>query len=154
MMLSFRSRPQALPLVWLASTATLLFSGCGTGSGPPRAPVQGTVSIGGAPLHSGFLRFVPINGTEGPIVVAEVSDGTYSLASSAGPVVGMHRVEVEETNFLGFDLADESAFQLARHQKMPLPKSSVPPKYRRNSPLRATIPAEGLEDLHFRLGAR
>ncbi len=77
---------------------------------------------------------------------------TTTLTEANGPVVGTHRVEVEATEFLGFDPGDETAFHaaLARNGGK-LPHSPVAASYGRRSKLTADITAEGATELNFML---
>ena len=126
--------------------------GCGA-DGPARAPVSGSVTVGGEPLKSGVIRFVPAGETKGPATAATVSDGRYELPASDGPLVGMHRIEVEGLDHFGFALDDEAAFtrHALRHRGR-LPPNPVPAVYRGGrSPLSAEVPPEGRDDLNFSL---
>jgi len=79
--------PLALLLLCLAT------SGCGSGS---RAPVEGTVSLDGAPVDGGFIIFAPTDYREGQVkaVTAEIKGGKYSLDAAHGPVPGTYRVQI------------------------------------------------------------
>jgi hypothetical protein len=131
--LSLRTK-LAAPLLVLP----LVAAGCGE-SGPPRAPIAGRVTIGGAPLAAGRILFLPQAPTEGPAASAMVVDGEYNLTESDGPVVGSHRVEVEADLPLGFALDDEAAFAKAKGK---LPRQPIPAKYNRQSTLTADVKPE------------
>lgn len=96
---SLRSRRSKLGLV---TPIVLLFSGlvigCGD-SGPPRAPVSGTVTLDGEPLKFGYVVLQPPAGVPNRSEIQ--SDGSYSIPSEtdvekglAGAVVGENRVSV------------------------------------------------------------
>ena len=138
--------------------ACLLFGGCGESADSlTRAPVSGTIFVSGRPLASGVVRFVPTGETEGPVTIATVNEGCFSLTDENGPVVGTYRVEIAATNFLGFDPgnqeAAEQAMRAARAGEKPLPRNPVPLRYRRDSPLMAEIPPQGINTLDFVIGA-
>jgi hypothetical protein len=116
----------------------LSLTGCGE-SGPPRAPIQGSVTIGGAPLKAGRILFVPQAPSEGPAVSARITDGQYTLDDSTGPVVGSNRVEVEADLPLKFAIDDEAAFAKAKGK---LPRQPVPPQFNRQSTLSVTVKAD------------
>lgn len=141
-----RSYQLIIPLFVVAA------AGCGADEGPQRASVSGAIFVAGRPLESGTVRFVPIDGTEGPMATGPIIGGYYDLNEQNGPVAGKHRVEIEATDFLGFDLGDETAFQaaLARNGGR-LPHSPVAASYGRRSKLTAEIPAEGATELNFML---
>ncbi|MGC1274571.1 MAG: hypothetical protein WBC44_12775 [Planctomycetaceae bacterium] len=138
----------------LAVAALTAAAGCESES-LPRASVSGVVYADGQELQSGVIRFVPINGTKGPIVTVPVAEGSFSLSAENGPVIGSHRVEVQATDFLGFDLGDQAAAEQAiRATAGRLPKSPVPAGYGERSPLTAEISPEGAEGLVFLLTSR
>ena len=89
-------------LVLLIGLASCHLLGCGAGApGPERASVSGTVTVDGTPLANGSVRFVPIEGTTGPVAGATVENGKYSVAHANGPVVGTNRVEIEGVRLTG-----------------------------------------------------
>jgi hypothetical protein len=112
-----------------ALTMALFLAGCGE-SGPPRAPIAGSVTIGGAPLKAGRILFLPQAPTEGPAVSARVVDGKYTLPDAEGPIVGNNRVEVEADLPIGFEFDDEAAFARTKGK---LPRQPIPPKFNRES---------------------
>jgi hypothetical protein len=65
-----------------ACLAFLMASGCSEEIGPERPPttrVEGTITIGGRPVTSGWVEFLPTEGTEGNLRTARISkDGTFS----------------------------------------------------------------------------
>ena len=139
--------------VVLGVAACLLLGGCGEEADSlVRAPVGGTIFVSGKPLASGIVRFVPIGETDGPMTIATVRDGCFSLVAEEGPVVGTHRIEIVATDFLGFDPGNQEAAERARKTSgNQLPRSPVPPRYRFNSPLMAEIPPQGDINLNFDL---
>jgi hypothetical protein len=72
----------------------IAFAGCGDG-GPERVVVAGRVTLNGAPVDNGFIRFFPIKGTAGPMWGAQITDGEYRADGKGGVPVGTHRVEIE-----------------------------------------------------------
>jgi hypothetical protein len=83
--------------VSLLSVAFVLLAfagGCGS-SGIERAVVAGKVTLDGQPVGQGFIRFFPIQGTEGPMWGAQIIDGNYRADGKGGVPVGTHRVEIE-----------------------------------------------------------
>lgn len=69
-------------------------AGCAGGSGPPRAAVQGEVTLDESPLKSGVIRFVPTGATKGPVALATIKEGRYDLSSWDGPALGDNAVEI------------------------------------------------------------
>lgn len=120
---------------WLRLLALMVVAGCGE-SGPPRAPIAGSVTVGGAPLKAGRILFLPQAPTEGPAASARIVDGQYTLPDDEGPIVGSHRVEVEADLPLSFEIDDEAAFAKAKGK---LPRQPIPPKFNRESTLSVDV---------------
>lgn len=111
-------------------TLMLTVFGCGSGAdGPERVPVSGQVSYGGLPIEDGKIRFVPIEGTEGPATLALIEQGKYTADHNGGVPVGTHRVEVEAyrpqegaqpvTEEMARDFADLEVGQVPQEQFLP-----------------------------------
>jgi hypothetical protein len=73
-------------------TVSAIF-GCGA-SGPPRVEISGLVTLNGKPLESGSIAFIPDAGVVGPMAGGEIKDGAYRIASTDGPTIGSHKVEI------------------------------------------------------------
>lgn len=134
-------------LFLLAVAAASLFGGCSQ-NGPQRAPIKGKITVGGAPLASGQILFVPQSPLEGPATSATVVNGEYTLPKAKGPIVGVNRVELQADLNLGFPIDDEQAF-VAR-QGAPLPRSPIPPGYNSLSTLTYEVKpdVENVFDFH------
>lgn len=138
----------------LAAVLTLLVAGCGAADGPQRVPIQGTVLLGGQPLECGMIRFIPMATTKGPAAVAIINEGAYQLSDEDGPVVGTHRVEIEATNFVGFDIDDEQAYAARVAKAGPrINKDPIPERYHRRSTLTVEIKADDDRTFDFDLKA-
>ena len=98
---SFRSTSSHIALLfWLAGA---LIAGCG-GSGPQRHEVSGSVTFAGEKIPEGSIAFVPIEGTKGPKVGANIQQGRYHIDRSGGPLAGRHRVEIVSVRKTGRQL--------------------------------------------------
>jgi hypothetical protein len=85
----------------LAVAAVVVGSGCSDGDFPV-APVTGVVTLDGAPLPGGQIRFAPVNANEAGLtgkagfgVIG--SDGAYELATFGeddGAIIGKHWVTI------------------------------------------------------------
>ena len=84
----------------LAVVAAICCGGC---SKPEldRAVVHGEVTYQGQAVPRGTLRFIPVDGTEGPPSGAAIQDGKYTAKALGGIPPGIHRVEI-----LGYQLLD------------------------------------------------
>jgi hypothetical protein len=69
--------------------------GCGQTSDLDKVVVRGTVTLDGQPIPNGELRFIPTNGTKGPISGGPIKDGAYVAQGRGGVPVGEHRVEIK-----------------------------------------------------------
>ncbi len=116
--------------------ALICSTGCGS-DGLARGPITGQVTIGGQPLASGRILFMPVAPNKGPTVSAPVIAGQYSLSRKEGPIAGQNRVEVEANLDLGFAIDDEAAF--AQRGGSPLPPNPVPAEFNRNSKLTVEV---------------
>jgi hypothetical protein len=90
-------RPSSASLGLLACLAFSMASGCSEELGPERpstARVEGTITVGGRPVTSGWIEFIPVEGTEGNLRTARISsDGSFSADR-----VPVGRVAVAFTN--------------------------------------------------------
>ncbi|BBO33622.1 hypothetical protein PLANPX_3234 [Lacipirellula parvula] len=82
----------ALVLIGLLHAVSAI--GCGK-HGTSNVVVRGDVSVGGEPVESGQIRFVPIDGNAGPIGIGDILAGRYEISARGGVPPGKHRVEVE-----------------------------------------------------------
>ena len=116
--------------VWLA--LTLVVVGCGKRDGIERVLVSGNVTFRGEPLEKGQIRFIPTDGTSGPITVEPIVDGYYTSEDVGGVPVGEHRVEI-----LGYDA--EVYAKAPKGPGSPAIPQLLPKKYNRESELKATL---------------
>lgn len=125
--------------------------------GPPRAAVNGIVSLDGEPLEAGVIRFIPQTDIPGPKVSVAITNGFFQLTELDGPVVGQHRIEIEgpAAGSLAFD--DEEALKqleqsrLKSGRKTQLEVVRIPLVYNQKSRLEATIVKGDPNDLTFDL---
>lgn len=147
----YQIRPAVAARLMALLTFAVLTAGCSQGEQFQRAPVDGYVSIDGAPLKAGSIRFIPAGDAQGPAAVATIDEGIYELPAESGPVVGPLRIEIEAINHFGFEVDDEAAYakQVAGGQKPP--QNPVPESFNRHSKIVIEFPAEGQSNLDFRL---
>ncbi|HUE69312.1 MAG TPA: hypothetical protein VMP01_00345 [Pirellulaceae bacterium] len=124
------------PLLLVCLSASL--TGCGE-SGPPRAAIEGEVTIGGQPLKAGRITFAPQAPTQGPATTLAIVAGRYQAERSHGPLVGLNLIQVEADPDLGFPLDDEQAF--AALGAMPAIWQPIQPEFNLNSQLTTEIRA-------------
>lgn len=132
----------------------VLLAGCGVSDddAPIRAAVEGTVTLDNQPLQEGIIRFVPTSGTTGPKTSVVVTDGRFSVDAENGPIVGIHRIEIESTDDGGFALDNEQALdQLHASGMRRIEVVQIPTQYNRNSTLTENVTAEGPNQFQFTL---
>lgn len=76
--------------------------GCSEPAASPLAPVNGTVTFRGTPLHGGLIVFTPDedSGVHGSCATGTIgADGRYALTTDGvpGAVVGKHKVTIAGT---------------------------------------------------------
>lgn len=76
----------------ILAAATL---GCGQSSDLDKVVVRGMVTLDGQPIPNGEVRFIPTNGTKGPVSGGPIKDGAYMAQGRGGVPVGEHRVEIK-----------------------------------------------------------
>src|SRR4051794_20308380 len=72
----------------------LTLAGCSSGDGLDRQPVAGSVTLDGAPLPKGTIRFTPTSNEAGTDTSAEISGGKYAFTKQTGPVAGNYSVSI------------------------------------------------------------
>jgi len=120
--------------LFLLSLAVLLttIAGCGR-DGLHQTIVRGQVTFAGRPVEEGQIRFVPQEGTAGPLSFAEIRQGEYFCDYQGGVPVGSHRVEI-----VAFDPNDPSP----GGPGVPPPEQLLPPQYNRQSQLTLQVTDE------------
>ena len=109
-------------------------AGCGRSAGEGRILVAGHVHFDGQPVAVGQIRFIPAEGTSGPITVTAIKNGRYTTQASSGVPHGTHRVEIT-----AYD-AEEYA-NAPRGPGNPPVRQLLPDKFNRQSTLTATFAA-------------
>ncbi|RIK75933.1 MAG: hypothetical protein DCC67_14570 [Planctomycetota bacterium] len=66
--------------------------GCGSSQ---RYAVSGTITVGGEPVDTGRVFFVPVEGAKGPRVQGEIIGGQYRVTAQGGLLAGKYRVELD-----------------------------------------------------------
>jgi hypothetical protein len=124
-------------LRWLLAIGTIaaLAVGCRPSSGIQRVVVRGAVTLNGSPVEDGQIRFVPIDGTAGPVTIARISGGKYVADDKGGVPAGRVRVEISAW--------DPKLPPGGRGE--PTRPDLVPDKFNERSELVETISADGGE---------
>jgi hypothetical protein len=117
----------------MLALALVSFAGCGKSDGPVRVVVVGAVTLNGQSVEDGQIRYIPIDGTVGPITIAKIVGGQYTCDDKGGVPVGNHRVEI---------LAWDPKAPIGGRGEPPRPQLA-PEKYNEKSELKATIEETG-----------
>ncbi len=135
--------------VWVV--ACPIMTGCSGPDGPQRVAVEGKVTLNGAPLAKGSIRFVPQRPARGPRVGGPIVDGRYRLEQPGGPVVGTMRVEIwpDESDLLRQALANPT--ESRKHAPAKLPANQIPVRYNDQSNLVVETTSEGPNRFDFEL---
>jgi hypothetical protein len=132
-------------LIALLHLPTLV--GCGATGGIERVLVSGKVTFNGSPLVKGQIRFLPIEGSTGPVTVESITDGYYTSEDTGGVPVGVHRVEIR-----GYD--PEVYAKAPKGPGSPPVPQLLPKKYNHQSELKATLESgKSEETLDFDLAS-
>jgi hypothetical protein len=134
-------KPRTLIFCCLGS-GLLFFSGCWKSS----PSITGTVRLDGDPLPSGWIHFIPVEGTPGPDAGAVIEEGEYRVTK--GLVAGEYRVEIHGSR--------ESTVRKERDPITPTELilaevEAVPAEYNKKSQLTATVQARSNPPLDFNL---
>jgi len=116
--------------VWALAVVLVAGPGCGRGAKGPGGvrlyPVGGTLTQGGKPLEGAIVRFVSADGKHFAVGTTDAS-GKYSLTTSKsgdGAPAAEYQVAVDK-----FPGTPEAASKAASDDRLPTPKSLLPPKY-------------------------
>ena len=135
-------------LRWLLPLFVLLPLGCGT-SGPDRAAVQGTVTVAGKTLESGWLAFIPTDGNTGPTAGGTIENGEYSIPARLGPVTGLNRIQISGTRKTGRKIPNPAYPSVLINEVIEV----VPTRYQADSTLQREV-KPGLNIFDFELDSR
>ena len=129
------------PVFVIGMLGTLLLVGCERG--PQRHALNGRVTLDGAPLVDGAISFRPEDGTPGPTAGGQITDGTFSIPASVGPLAGHFRVEITASRPGESFVVDGQVF--------PAYEQFLPRRYNSESELRVEVGSAGLENFEFAL---
>jgi hypothetical protein len=120
-------------MVWLPMLSVAVALGCDGSS--HTAAVDGSVTVGGVPVESGSITFVPIEGTSGHSAGGAIESGRYSISAADGPMIGVNSVAINGRRKTG--------------RKIPVPGTEnvmmdeteevVPPRYQTGKELKREI---------------
>jgi len=124
-----------------AGLAAMVAIGCG--SDAPTHPVKGRVTLDGAPLEKGSIRFSPTG--EASPAGGEIKNGEYSLMAPPGE----SKVEITSTKVIG----QRKAYNTPDSPMVDITKEVVPEKYNARSTLKIEVKA-GSNSKDFELSTK
>ncbi|MFM7541285.1 MAG: hypothetical protein ACKO9Z_16660 [Planctomycetota bacterium] len=124
-----------------AGLAAMVAIGCG--SDAPTHPVKGRVTLDGAPLEKGSIRFSPTG--EASPAGGEIKNGEYSLMAPPGESM----VEITSTKVIG----QRKAYNTPDSPMVDITKEVVPEKYNARSTLKIEVKA-GSNSKDFELSTK
>jgi hypothetical protein len=107
------------------------------------------VTVGGRPVETGAVAFVPIEGSGGPTAGGMIENGKYSISADKGPMPGLNRVNIYGTRKTGRKVPCDLAPKVLVDEIVDM----VPSRYRTDSPLKREI-RSGQGDVDFHLEAK
>ncbi len=127
----------------LAVAAMGVLAGCGPGNPLGRKAISGRITLDGAPLEQGNIRFEPLDGKSGIASGAVIEDGRFAMAKLKGLPPGKYRVRI---------FSSEPAPQVPGPEgELPAPgadlpgRSLIPPEYNTASQIVHEVTADGGE---------
>jgi hypothetical protein len=120
-----KGRRRLMTTGFLSVYAILVLS-AGCSDRLPAKQIYGTVTYQGQKVDAGNVRFVPIEGTEGPASRAYIIDGQYRIDARGGVPLGKHRVEVNAQRKTGRKVMGRTAADVGQVDEM---VTVGPPKY-------------------------
>ena len=131
---------------FILAIIVVILAGCKP-PGLERAVITGKVTYQDEPVQRGQLRFVPIEGTQGPPAGATIEAGSYTVKALGGVPVGTARVKIKA--YHDIDMPGGPPTPAATMGVRP-GKQYLPDKYNKQSELNVTI-AAGEQTLDFEL---
>ena len=118
--------------------------GC-SGAVVEKAEVEGTVTYNGNPVETGMIRFLPKDGTVGPMAAGAISFGKYKVTAIGGVPIGNHKVEIEAW-------VERPDLRPADVPMAPMPREAyIPAKYNTSTELEATVVSGSTAPIDFDL---
>jgi hypothetical protein len=136
---------------WLPLAILLACAGCGArGDGLPRQPIDGSVTLDGQPLATGFITFTPASGqpTQSGGVI---KSGKFSVARDQGPVPGKYSVTINSASMEVNLPPEEVKTGLPGHVPPNRARDPIPDKYNARTTLTADVKEGGGNSFQFDL---
>jgi hypothetical protein len=126
----------------------VLLAGCSGGDGLPRKSVSGAVTLGGQPLATGSIQYIPDDLEKGTPASGEIAGGKFTIPPERGPVPGQYRVVISG------GASTPVAADAAPGASPPPARDPVPARYNAATTLVAEIKADGANTFDYALDAK
>jgi hypothetical protein len=136
----------AAPLLVLWGVA-----GCSGSDGLNRQPVTGSVTLDGAPLDGGTIRFMPASNEATTETSTAISGGKYTFGKDSGPVPGNYKVSISAVNDPNIQAKQG---MVPGEYRPPSTKDKVPAKFNTNTGLTATVQSNQSAPIDFTLTSK
>lgn len=129
----------------------VLLLGCSAAS--ELKPLEGNVTVDGAPLPNGAITFIPKEATGGPVAGASIVDGRYRISPSDGVLTGEFRVEITAMRNTGKKVP---VIDLATGENKVVDETAqyIPARYNQQSELTAEVSPQGSNQFDFSIKSK
>jgi hypothetical protein len=121
----------------------LLYNGCGAGS--DRLPIKGEITLDGAPLDTGAIRFTTLPGEKPMAAGAVIENGEFSIPQSKGLPPGTYHLEITAPDV---NAAPVTSRGPQGERGVPTQPERIPPEY--NVESQKTVELKADADNHFK----
>jgi hypothetical protein len=126
--------------------------GCGgAGDTLDRQPVTGTVTLDGAPLETGTIRFLPESAEAATETSTVIDAGAYAFDKATGPVPGTYKVSISSVKGDAFEVPQG---KMPGEVHPPPTKDKVPAAYNVKTTLTATVTSGHKDPINFDLKSK
>lgn len=144
---SYCARGMRAPSVMMALLGFLLLLtsvGCGPAANSDgRKAVTGNISLNGAPIQSGSIRFEPESGQTAS--GSTIAEGKYEIPADKGLMPGKYRVFINATE----PDSDQRSVEDLMNNPGPPKKELIPAKYNKKSEVTIEVTKEGPNQFDF-----
>jgi hypothetical protein len=124
----------------------LLAAGCGPRS--DRLQVSGTVTLDGAPLEGGSIRFTSVGGDKLMAAGAMIQNGAYLIPKEQGLPPGTYHLEINSPDS---DAPPVIVRQTPGGPGIPVAPDRIPPEYNLESDKTIEVTVDGANEFDFNI---
>jgi hypothetical protein len=138
-------------LIWHSTAIAAVFAISGCGPKSDRLEVTGTITLNGAPLDSGSIRFSSSEGQKLVATGAIIKDGAYQVPQAKGLPPGKYRVEINSPDLKAPPIMLRSGPGAAG---IPTAPERIPAEYNVNSQQSIDVTVDGDNRFDFAIVAK